>query len=293
MLVFGGNMFLEYIFLAAVVVGTTVQNVTRKSFNSKARGGAFTFSAAATLFALLVFVVTSGGRFEFNLSIVPYALIFAVAYIATAVFMLLAIKEGSLALTSLIIQYSLIMPTVFGFALLGEEVGVFLIVGIVLLLVSLALINLEGKSDKKTVTPRWLIYVILSFLGNGLCSTSQKAQQIYYDGQYKNEFMIVALSISFVFMLFAALITERKDMLHNLKVGVPTYSICGLTNGLVNFLVLVLSTKMPASVMFPVISAGGIVTTYFVSLFIYKEKMSVRQTVGLFVGIASIIALNL
>lgn len=286
-------MFLDYVFLGSVVLGLTIQNVTRKMFNSKAKGGTFIFAAAATFFALIVFIVTSGGKLDFNFSVVPYSILFAVSYITASVAMLMAIKEGSLALTSLIVQYSLIIPTVLGFALWGESAGIWLIVGIVLLLISLALINLEGKAEKKTITPRWLIFVVLAFVGNGLCSASQKAQQIYCDGQYKNEFMIVALSISFVFMLFAALITERKDMLHNLKVGVPTYSICGLTNGLVNFLVLILSTRMPASVMFPIISAGGIIATYFVSLFIYKEKMSTRQTIGLFVGIASIIALNL
>lgn len=284
---------INYLLLAAVVIGLTVQNVTRKSYNSKVSGGTFTFSAGATLCAVLVFLITSGGRIEFAPGIIPYAIMFAASYVASTVFMLLAIKEGSLALTSLIIQYSLIIPTVFGFVLWGEKIRLLATIGLVLLVISLALINLEKRGDEKNVTPKWLIYVVLAFLGNGFCSTSQKAQQIYCDGQYKNEFMILALSISFIFMMASALFTERENLLYNLKRGLPTYSVCGIANGLVNYLVLVLSTEMAASVMFPVISAGGIVTTYLVSLLIYKEKMSRRQTIGLVVGAASIIVLNL
>ena len=82
-------------------------------------------------------------------------------------------------------------------------------------------------------------------------------------------------------------------MPNNLKAGALAYSVCGVANGLVNYFVLVLSTRMDASVMFPVISAGGIVSAYFVSLFLYKEKMSRRQTAGLIIGIFSIIVLNL
>lgn len=62
---------------------------------------------------------------------------------------------------------------------------------------------------------------------------------------------------------------------------------------MVNFLVLVLSVRMDASVMFPIISAGGIVATYLVSLLVYKEKMTPQQTVGTFIGVVSIVVLNL
>ena len=72
----------------------------------------------------------------------------------------------------------------------------------------------------------------------------------------------------------------------------PYYSICGLANGAVNFFVLVLSNKMPASVMFPIISAGGIVTTALISIFVYREKLSLPQKIGMFLGIAAVVVLS-
>ncbi len=284
---------LNSILLITVVLGVTVQNVARKSYNKSARGGALTFSAASTLFALFIFLITSGGRLNFTREIIPYALIFALAYSAATIFMLPAIKHGSLSLTSLIIQYSLIVPTVFGFVFWQEDIRIGGIIGILLLLISLALINREDRSQKKTVTARWLFFVSLAFIGNGACSTVQKAQQIAFVGEYKNEFMILALIISLAIMSSAAVISERKELRHNLKSGLPTYALCGLANGIVNFLVLLLSSRMAASVMFPIISAGGIAAAYAVATLFYKEKMSRVQTAGLVIGIASIISLNL
>lgn len=284
---------LNAILLLCVVIGLTIQSVTRKSYSARCNGGAFTFSAASTLFALLVFFITSNGKLEFCISVIPYAILFAISYVAATVFAFLSIKEGSLSLSSLIIQYSLIVPTVFGFAMWGEPFTAGVAIGIALLVVSLALINYNGKTENKTVTPKWLFFVAIAFLGNGICSTVQKAHQMSSGGLYKNEFMILALAISFTATAVIAIVTERADMKRNIKHGVLTYSACGIANGLVNFLVLILSVRMDASVMFPLISAGGIVATYLVSLFVYKEKMTTQQTIGMFVGIASIIALNL
>lgn len=284
---------LNAILLLCVALGLTVQSVSRKSYGAKCRGGVFTFSAASTLFALLVFFITSSGKFEFCASVVPYSLLFALSYVSATVFAFLSIKEGSLSLSSLIIQYSLIVPTVFGFAMWGEPFTVGVAIGIALLLVSLALINHKSGQDNKTITPKWLVFIAIAFLSNGICSTVQKAQQMSSGGLYKNEFMILALSVSFAATAAIAFLTERSDIKNNIKCGVLSYSACGIANGLVNFLVLVLSVRMDASVMFPIISAGGIVATYLVSLLVYKEKMTPQQTVGTFIGVVSIVVLNL
>ena len=50
---------------------------------------------------------------------------------------------------------------------------------------------------------------------------------------------------------------------------------------------------MAASLMFPLISAGGIILTYIVSRFAYKEKLSLNQNIGVVLGVAAVIFLNL
>ena len=64
-------------------------------------------------------------------------------------------------------------------------------------------------------------------------------------------------------------------------------------NGLTNMLVMILSGLMAVSVMFPLISAGGIIVTFIISKFVYKENLTRMQFMGFLVGILSIVFLNI
>jgi multidrug transporter EmrE-like cation transporter len=104
--------------------------------------------------------------------------------------------------------------------------------------------------------------------------------------------MIIALVISFISIAVAALIFEKKGLGTKIKTGAHWYVICGLANGLVNLFVIMLA-KYDASIVFPVISAGGIVTSALAGIFIYKEKLSAMQILGMILGTSSIVFLNL
>ena len=283
---------MNYILLMLVVAGVTMQQVVTKSYGAKVKGGTYSYSVGTMVFALLFFVLTSGGSFNFSFSIMGYSVAFAVATSVTIIFTLLAINEGPLALTSLLMQYSLLIPTLYGLIVLGEPISLFLIIGIVFLIISIVLINFDKKEERK-INLKWVIYAILMFVGNGSCSMIQKMQQIKFDGGYKNEFMIVAYGMSIVILFVAMLCQERTTCVSDLKRGFFYYLIRGLGVGGVNFLVLVLANRMDASVMFPVISAGGIIATYLLSITIYKEKLSIFQNIGVVLGIISLVFLNI
>lgn len=278
--------------LLTIVVFISIQQVTKKTYNSKVTGGTLSFSAASCAAALVIFLITSGGKLNFNTEFLVYSVLFAVSYSVAVVLGVLAISTGPLSLTSLLTSFSLLIPTFYGILALDEPVSPNLFLGLGLLAAALVLINIENKGEKK-ITLQWILYVVLAFIGNGMCSTVQKVQQIDLAGQYKSEFMIVALVISIVALSVLALITEKKQIIDHLKKGAVLYTVCGLANGVVNFLVIFLATRMAASVMFPVISAGGIVLTFLISLFVYKEKLSKWQILGSALGLVSVIFLNL
>lgn len=284
---------MESIYLILIIAGVTLQQIMKKAYNNRVQGGVFSFAAGSSLVALLVFAITSKGNLTFTWEYVGYSIAFATAFSTSTIFSFLAIVEGPLALTSLMIQYSLLIPTAYGL-IRGEKIGVFLIVGIVLLMLSLLLINIEKKGEKKKITFRWAMYAFLAFVGNGGCSLVQKIQQDQCDKQFKSEFMLLAYGLAVIVLLVCALAFERKAIWQHVKRGCGFWAANGVFNGMVNYLVLVLTaTGMAASVMFPLISAGGIIATFFVSLFVYKEKLSVAQLVGLALGIVSVVFLNL
>ena len=281
--------------LIATILGVSLQNIVKKAYNVKVGGGAFAFSASSALIAALFFIVSSIGTFEYSNEFLLYSVGFSVFYSMGVAFSVLAIMEGPLSLTSLISSYSLVIPALYGIAFLGDEVDGLLIVGIILLLISLFFVNMEKKDDKK-ITLKWIIFVFLAFVGNGGCSTVQTVQQTELSGQYKNEFMIIALLITSITLFLAAFFTkERETVTMSLKKGFIWYAICGIANGAVNLFVMMMVSvyKMPASVMFPLISAGGIIITVIVSMTLYKEKLTKYQMLGVLLGIGAIVLLNM
>ena len=282
---------MEVLYLLIIIFGMSVQNVLKKAFNKKMpHGGVMIFSAVTVLFAALFFVATAGYPLNFTVDILPYAFGFAACYCAAAIFSLMAINTGSLSLTSLAISYSLLIPTVFGLIFWGDEATPFFFIGLVLLIVSLLLIN--SKDGEVKITPKWAILVLIAFVGNGLCSTIQNGYaKVHSTGN--SEFMIIALATVFITMLVLSLFKERAIIAPSVKNGWYFMAICGIANGAVNLFVIMLSPLMNASIMFPLISAGGIVLTSLVSILLYKERLTLQQYIGMILGIGAIVFLNL
>ena len=282
---------MAYFYLFLIVVFVTAQNILSKKYNSASHINVFLYNSVTAFSSMLFFLVASGGRLELSSAYLPYSLAFGTAYFCALAGLVLALKNGSLSLTSLIISYSLILPTLHGMVFLNERVGYSGWIGIAFLLVSLVLINFKKEDDAK-FSFAWIVYLIIAFVGNGMCSVIQKIEQVALDGAYKSEFMIVALFISGIASLIIGLIAGKqrlRELLHTLPTGIPR----GLANGAVNFLVMIVTGMLASSIVFPTISAGGIVLTFIIAVFVYRERLSRPQLVGYILGTASVVLLNL
>lgn len=283
--------------LILLCVGTlSVQNIFTKQYNVKCPQGEYIYSAMKVLFALLFFVGFGLIAKDQLLSteIVPYSLGFATTYTLATVTTVLAIKLGSLAITSLILSYSLMIPTLYGFIFNHEEITYFKSFGILFLLISLFLIRQKTvKSEEKKFSFKWLIYAVTAFATNGLCSVIQDAQSKRFDGEMNSAFMIYSLSISLVVLMILSVVFDRKVIKKSFKNGFVLAAAGGICNGATNLLVMVIIGLVSTSFFFPVLSAGGLVITFFISLFLYKEKFIPRQLAGLFCGLIALILLNI
>ena len=159
---------MNYILLAIVTVCCSLQQIFKKAYNVKKAGSVFLFSAASAFFSMTFFAVSSIGNFKFSSDILPYSIGFAASYCLSAVSSMLAIKTGPLSISSLIVSYSLVLPTVYGLAILDEPIKVWLIMGIGLLLASLFFINREKKGEEKKITLAELKELLDLNYGKGL-----------------------------------------------------------------------------------------------------------------------------
>lgn len=285
-----------YLLLAVAIVLNASQNFITKQYNLKTETpNTYVYTGIVAFFAMIFFVITSRGKFEFNIQVAGYSAVFALFYSMAIVGTVQAIRIGSLSITALLNQCSLIIPTLFGLVVLNDDVGHIGYIGIAALFTALVLVKpkySDGLNSEKKISSRWLFWMAIGFAGNGMCSTVQKLQQLKYDGCYKNEFMMIALFIVFILMFVAAKPNKtdiKRDIVDTLK-----YSpVNGIANGACNMLIMVLTGLLPTAVLFPSVSAGGMILTFIISLTVYKEKLPARQLIGYVLGVISIVLINI
>ena len=282
------------LFLTALLIA--FQKVTQDRYNAKCSSGAFFFSGMISFFAMCFFMAVNR-NWAWSPDLILPALGFGLSYAAATVFVVLAIKCGSLAKTALIMSYSLLIPAFVGLIVLHEPLGATMIVGLVLLAVSLWLTNYRkdiGEQPQERVSLKWVFFLIIGFVGNGMCSTVQKLTPHFLgDDINQNLYMIMALGFSAVVLIAASFITRETDLKSILRVGTPLSLLCGVFNGGVNYLVIFLNPFIAASVMFPVLAAGEIILIFPYSLLVRKEKFTLAQWIGFIIGVLAVILLNL
>ena len=286
------NYFL--LFLTALFI--VFQKVIQDRYNAKCRSGVFLFSGMISFFAMCFFMAVNRDWTWSSELMIP-AVSFGLSYAAATVFVVLAIKCGSLAKTTLITSYSLLVPAFAGLIILREPLGIPMIAGMILLVLSLWLTNHRKKTaeaPKEKISLKWLVFVLLGFVGNGMCSTVQKLAPHYLGADVNLTLStIAALGLSTVVLIAASFLTKETDLKSTLRVGGPLSLFCGLFNGAVNYLAIYLNQFIPASVMFPVLSAGEIILIVPYSLLVRRERFTAKQWAGFAVGVVSVVLLNL
>jgi drug/metabolite transporter (DMT)-like permease len=157
-----------------------------------------------------------------------------------------------------------------------------------LLLVSIFL--LKKPSDGKKFSKSWLTYVAISFGCNGISSIVQKLHQTAYPGEFQGEFMIFSMFVSLLLFVFVWAVVKKDsgDGVCHAKYALPA----GVLMGFNNFLTLSLASKFNASVLFPTVSVFQTVFNLLFSKLFFKEKVNIRQIIGILVGVASVILIK-
>ena len=233
--------------------------------------------------------------FSFELAVLPYSLGFGIGYTLAMVGMIKAMDLGSVALTSLIMQLSLIGTTVWGFFFWNTEVTPIVVVGLILVVIALALCLFDGKEKaEKKNGKAWLLCVTLMFVGNACCTIVQKTQQMDFGGLHGKQMMCFATLFALLFCLIRFLRSEKSGVKRILKTSVHFPVLSGVSNVSSNFFVLLLAvSRLSPSLVYPVLSVGGLMITMLFSLFAFQEKMRWWQWLGIGFGCCAVALLSI
>ena len=101
-----------YVLLVCLPFVSIFQSVAQKQYTLQEKNpNVILFSSITAFIALCFFILTSGFKLTFDARLIPYSLLFAAGYCASWIGTVYAVRYGSMALTSLITSFSLILPT--------------------------------------------------------------------------------------------------------------------------------------------------------------------------------------
>ena len=280
-----------------IVLASVTQSASTKQYN-RGGGSSLVFNSLKTLSAFLLFLLISLPGFTLHGPTVVYGLLYGLSLCLSMYAGFRALGLGPLALTGMLVSFSLLMPLLWGVLVRHEPFGILKGVGLLLLLGSLLLVNAHSlRPARKEERPSerqglWLFFVAVTFLCNGVCSILQKEHQTAYPSLYNREFMLFAMLLCAVVFTAVALVRLPASAYREAKCrGLGILS--GVTNSLANFLTLILAGMENASVLFPIISAGTILTTLLCGRVVFKENLKPNQYVALGVGILAIVLMKL
>ncbi len=290
---------MPYIYLIGAVVFCASESLFGAFYNRKSQGlkdtsPLYSLLSMCSVFAFWTIMFCTERKLDWNVA--WYSLLFAGFYTLCNVCMIRALKTGPVLLTTLFMQLSMIGTTIWGFFFWNSQFTLLVAIGLVLVVIAIWLCLRTGQKEEEGVkiNAKWLVYVVLAFISNAGCSITQRTQQMQFNGKYGNFLMMLATGISVVICLIAYLKSDRSDSKEILKRSWYMPISAGTLNGFLNLLVILLATTaLSPSLIYPVIGVGSLMITTLFSTLVFKEKMRWWQWIGIVIGMVAVVILSL
>lgn len=287
--------------IVTLVFGLTV-NLLRKVLSNRYEHGmrALLFHSAVVSLTMAIAMLVTASSLSCSLFTLWFGVLFGVVNTTQQVTNLKALELGPLSYTSVLISLSSLIPTLSGSLFWGETLSVAQIIGIVLMIGCL-LLSVNTEKEQKKASLKWLLYCAISFLTCGGIGLMQKIYQTSAQKDESDMFLLVAFAASFVLSVagFAlkslraprAITPPQGTRSIYAVVPVLLMVLIGITYSVNHKLNLFLSGAMDSALFFPVVNGVGLILVLLSSLILFREKLSLKQWIGVLLGIAAVVLL--
>ncbi len=199
-----------------------------------------------------------------------------------------SVRESGASLSGAFGKMGILIPMILSVIIWNEMPALIQWIGISLALLSIILVNLPSKREKKT----FHIDLIFLFIFGGMAEFFNKIFQKYAaDSADKNVFLFFVFFSAFIISLSFSLVKKNrkkfqlKDFLTGLAVGVP--------NLFSSFFLIMSLDHIKTAVVFPIYSAGSITLITLASTIFFGEKLKLKEKLSIVVTIIALILVNL
>ena len=241
-----------------------------------------------SLLLLPMALTDSAPKFELGVAFCGVAC--GVMYAVSKTVILKGYKKTSVAFMTLCHAAGMIIPCVIGHFFWLEKLSILSVVGILLTMTSIVLLK-DSKTDKKKIKTVGIVIGIVVFLTSGGVMVAQKLMGLYFAGQSIGAYNFYSFIVAFFILCFFA---KSKNIDKKSKKAVL---ICSMGSAVSLSIISIVMTKMagsvPSVVLFPLFNGLGIIFVCVGSVFVFKEKLSIKNVVGLLLGVCGLCLVNL
>ncbi len=249
--------------------------------------GAISYIASAVLAALL-FLFSENQTLSINATLL--GAVNGIAYFLGYLLLIPVLFWKGAALTAVASRLAMLMPIVFGIIFWGERPSLWQTIGIGFGTFSLLLIGQnKTRIGESNIPARIIVLMLLFFLVAGSARTSQEAFKYYGNPEEIAFFVLAAFSIASLASLAIIHFRNLRPTLSEIIIA----TVVGFANCLQTVFLLKALEQFPGFIVFPIISAGGLLFTTSVAVFLFKEPLSKRSAFGIAIAILAMALLNI
>ena len=231
------------------------------------------------------------GGVHFSLVTLLLSIVFATSLTFTQIFQMYAMRHGPASITTLIYSFGFLVPIVYGFFALNEEISAFQIIGIFVAALSLIFIT-DPRMDRR-IGKLWLLLSLLAALGSGINAVLQKVHRSLTPESEIGGFLVLAF-------LFSALLSFAVSRRYPpcatdspIVKRIPFTLFSGFAIGVLNNMNLLIAGRLPAVIQFPIYNIGSMILVGLCGKFMFGDRLTLKQTAGFGIGCAAILIIGL
>lgn len=297
---------MDYFLITLSAVCVAAQFTFNKLYQKnivKSTGELLLFPLITGVIATLLFLCLNGFSVAYSSFSVILAAAEALILFSSMLCGIFVVKWGRVSVYTVFMMLGgMFLPYLYGVIFLNESIGVFEIVGMIVLIAGLFLSVIPDKNEK-TEKPKPLFYVfcVAIFCLNGGVSIVSKVHQIGAEAVLTQDFMIwlyafqlaLALICFLVYLLFfrkknavaadaegesaAGFTLSKRILLLALGIGAGY----ALVSGAGYLLQLNAAKTLPATMLYPFITGGSILFSTFAARIFFKEKINLYTWISL------------
>jgi len=217
-----------------------------------------------------------------------HAIIIGTLFIIVFNFYAYGIQKVGISISTVTNKMSLIIPVCAALFLYPETESFTYLKGIAFFLALLGIYLSSTNGGKLSFDKKYLWLILLVFIGQGLSDSifNDFAQKFPNEGGY-----LFFMVLFFMATVSGILILTGKSF--NKKNSLQLKSVFwGIVFGVPNFFSLVFFLKalgnMESSIVFPLVSMGVVVSSSLIGLFLFKEKLSKSNWIGILLSLCAI-----